>query len=183
MDLVHFTILRPPEKQDGVPVDELSLIAFPTRELFLEKIDEFDLTLEVQQQLGDGRGLRQPVEALDEVALVIQGGDNGQAVLGGQAAQIGGVPAVPSAVDEHLDTVIACFGGQGEDPGQAVGVKRSSGQDDHGYSLETVERAAEDYFDELPSIPAIRVSHEVKGRIPEARHKRAQELLPHERAT
>lgn len=43
VDLVHFTILRPPEKQDGVPVDELSLIAFPTRELFLEKIDEFDL--------------------------------------------------------------------------------------------------------------------------------------------
>jgi len=43
VDLVHFTILRPPEKQDGVPVTELSLIAFPTRELFLEKIDEFDL--------------------------------------------------------------------------------------------------------------------------------------------
>ena len=43
VDLVHFTILRPPEKQDGVPVDELSLIAFPTRELFLDKIDEFDL--------------------------------------------------------------------------------------------------------------------------------------------
>jgi len=43
VDLVHFTILRPPEKQDGVPVAELSLIAFPTRELFLEKIDDFDL--------------------------------------------------------------------------------------------------------------------------------------------
>ncbi len=43
VDLVHFTILRPPEKQDGVPVSELSLIAFPTRELFLEKIDQFDL--------------------------------------------------------------------------------------------------------------------------------------------
>ena len=45
VDLVHFTILRPPEKQDDVPVDELSLIAFPTRELFLEKIDEFDLII------------------------------------------------------------------------------------------------------------------------------------------
>jgi hypothetical protein len=45
VDLVHFTILRPPEKQDGVPVNELSLIAFPTRELFLEKIDEFDLII------------------------------------------------------------------------------------------------------------------------------------------
>ena len=45
VDLVHFTILRPPEKQDGVPVNELSLIAFPTRELFLDKIDEFDLII------------------------------------------------------------------------------------------------------------------------------------------
>ncbi|MBE9476973.1 MAG: hypothetical protein IME92_07470 [Proteobacteria bacterium] len=45
VDLVHFTILRPPEKQDGVPVHELSLIAFPTRELFLEKVDEFDLII------------------------------------------------------------------------------------------------------------------------------------------
>ncbi|AVO38955.1 glutamine amidotransferase [Pukyongiella litopenaei] len=45
VDLVHFTILRPPEKQDGVPVGELSLIAFPTRELFLEKVDDFDLII------------------------------------------------------------------------------------------------------------------------------------------
>ena len=45
VDLVHFTILRPPAKQDGVPVSELSLIAFPTRELFLEKIDDFDLII------------------------------------------------------------------------------------------------------------------------------------------
>ncbi|MDG1457116.1 MAG: glutamine amidotransferase [Pseudoprimorskyibacter sp.] len=45
VDLVHFTILRPPGKQDGVPVTELSLIAFPTRELFLEKIDDFDLII------------------------------------------------------------------------------------------------------------------------------------------
>ncbi|MCB1355528.1 MAG: hypothetical protein KDK53_03175, partial [Maritimibacter sp.] len=45
VDLVHFTILRPPDKQDGVPVTELSLIAFPTQELFLEKIDEFDLII------------------------------------------------------------------------------------------------------------------------------------------
>ncbi|MCW1931648.1 hypothetical protein [Pararhodobacter zhoushanensis] len=45
VDLVHFTILRPPDRQDGVPVNELSLIAFPTRELFVEKIDEFDLII------------------------------------------------------------------------------------------------------------------------------------------
>jgi hypothetical protein len=45
VDLVHFTILRPPEKQDGTPTKELSLIAFPTRELFADKIDEFDLVI------------------------------------------------------------------------------------------------------------------------------------------
>ncbi len=45
VDLVHFTILRPPAKQDGTPIHQLSLIAFPTRELFLEKIREFDLII------------------------------------------------------------------------------------------------------------------------------------------
>ncbi|TWG97138.1 hypothetical protein L598_002200000220 [Mesorhizobium sp. J18] len=45
VDLVHFTILRPPEKQDGTPINELSLIAFPTRELFVERIDDFDLII------------------------------------------------------------------------------------------------------------------------------------------
>ncbi len=45
VDLVHFTILRPPEKQDGTPTNELSLIAFPTRELFVTKIKEFDLII------------------------------------------------------------------------------------------------------------------------------------------
>ncbi len=45
VDLVHFTILRPPNKQDGVPYEELSLIAFPTQELFMDKIDDFDLII------------------------------------------------------------------------------------------------------------------------------------------
>jgi hypothetical protein len=45
VDLIHFTILRPPEKQDGTPINELSLIAFPTRELFQQKIHEFDLII------------------------------------------------------------------------------------------------------------------------------------------
>ena len=45
VDLVHFTILRPPEKQDATPINELSLIAFPTRELFQQKIGEFQLII------------------------------------------------------------------------------------------------------------------------------------------
>jgi hypothetical protein len=45
VDLVHFTILRPPEKQDGTPIRELALIAFPSRELFEVKLNEFDLII------------------------------------------------------------------------------------------------------------------------------------------
>jgi len=70
VDLVHFTILRPPEKQDGVPVDELSLIAFPTRELFLEKIDDFDLIIFDRYQR---RGIL-PSIYLDNVANYVNEG-------------------------------------------------------------------------------------------------------------
>src|SRR5579875_543915 len=45
VDLIHFTILRPPEKQDGTPIRELSLIAFPIRELFDVKLHSFDLII------------------------------------------------------------------------------------------------------------------------------------------
>ena len=74
VDLVHFTILRPPEKQDGVPVDELSLIAFPTRELFLEKVDDFDLIIFDRYKR---RGIL-PSLYLDNVAQYVR---NGGAVL------------------------------------------------------------------------------------------------------
>ena len=43
VDLIHFTILRPPDKQDSTPMNELALIQFPYRELFLEKLSSFDL--------------------------------------------------------------------------------------------------------------------------------------------
>ena len=45
VDLVHFTILRPPEKDDRTPIRELSLITFPVRELFEEKLYDFDLVI------------------------------------------------------------------------------------------------------------------------------------------
>jgi len=45
VDLVHFTILRPPEKDDFTPLNELALIAFPVRELFEVKLKEFDLII------------------------------------------------------------------------------------------------------------------------------------------
>ncbi len=70
VDLVHFTILRPPEKQDGVPVNELSLIAFPTRELFLEKIDDFDLIIFDRYKR---RGIL-PAIYLDNVSAYVRAG-------------------------------------------------------------------------------------------------------------
>ncbi len=45
VDLVHFTILRPPEKDDRTPIRELALITFPVRELFEEKLHDFDLVV------------------------------------------------------------------------------------------------------------------------------------------
>jgi hypothetical protein len=45
VDLVHFTILRPPDKDDLTPLDQLALIAFPERELFEQKISDFDLII------------------------------------------------------------------------------------------------------------------------------------------
>jgi hypothetical protein len=70
VDLVHFTILRPPEKQDGVPVDELSLIAFPTRELFIEKIEEFDLIIFDRYRM---RGIL-PMSYIENVVAYVRGG-------------------------------------------------------------------------------------------------------------
>ncbi|MCY4305152.1 MAG: hypothetical protein OXC62_10320 [Aestuariivita sp.] len=74
VDLVHFTILRPPDKQDGVPVNELSLIAFPTHELFIEKIKDFDLIIFDRYKR---RGIL-PAVYLDNVAEYVR---NGGAVL------------------------------------------------------------------------------------------------------
>ncbi|RPE67181.1 hypothetical protein EDD53_1585 [Pacificibacter maritimus] len=70
VDLVHFTILRPPEKQDGVPTSELSLIPFPTRELFLDKIDDFDLIIFDRYKL---RGILQP-SYLENIARYVEDG-------------------------------------------------------------------------------------------------------------
>ncbi|WP_128293781.1 hypothetical protein [Afifella aestuarii] len=70
VDLVHFTILRPPEKQDGTPIHELSLIAFPTRELFAEKIDEFDLIIFDRYQR---RGVL-PILYFDNIARYVRDG-------------------------------------------------------------------------------------------------------------
>jgi hypothetical protein len=87
VDLVHFTILRPPEKQDGVPVEELSLIAFPTRELFVEKINEFDLIIFDRYRM---RGIL-PMEYIDNIVSYVK---NGGTVLVSAGPEFGAVDSL-----------------------------------------------------------------------------------------
>ncbi|WP_022707616.1 membrane protein [Paracoccus zeaxanthinifaciens] len=70
VDLIHFTILRPPDKFDGAAVTELSLIAFPTRELFLERIDDFDLIIFDRYRV---RGIL-PQQYFDNIARYVEDG-------------------------------------------------------------------------------------------------------------
>jgi hypothetical protein len=101
VDLVHFTILRPPEKQDGTPINQLSLIAFPTRELFQEKLDQFDLIIFDRYQR---RGVL-PLLYLENVAhyverggaVLVSAGDDYASPLSIYKTPLGQVlPAVPT---------------------------------------------------------------------------------------
>lgn len=69
-NLVHFTIMRPPEKQDNTPLKELSLIPVPTHELFSQKLDKFDLVI-FDHYAYDGL---LPAAYLGNVARYVQNG-------------------------------------------------------------------------------------------------------------
>ena len=84
VDLVHFTILRPPEKQDGVPVSELSLIAFPTKELFVDKIKDFDLIIFDRYAM---RGIL-PMSYLQNVVDYVQAGGTVLVAAGPEFGQV-----------------------------------------------------------------------------------------------
>ena len=87
VDLVHFTILRPPEKQDAIPVSELSLIAFPTKELFVDKIKEFDLIIFDRYRI---RGIL-PLSYIDNVVQYVK---NGGTVLVAAGPEFGEVDSL-----------------------------------------------------------------------------------------
>jgi len=70
VDLVHFTILRPLDKDDSVPADELALIAFPVFELFQMSLSEFDLVIFDRYRR---RGILRPLY-FDNIANYVQGG-------------------------------------------------------------------------------------------------------------
>ena len=71
VDLVHFTILRPPTKQDATPVQELSLIPFPARELFDANLDDFHLVIFDRYHL---RGILPPQYLSNIAEYVVRGG-------------------------------------------------------------------------------------------------------------
>ncbi len=71
VDLVHFTILRPPERDDLTPLNELALIAFPVRELFQVKIRDFDLIILDRFQ---NRGILPPLYLRNIADYVRSGG-------------------------------------------------------------------------------------------------------------
>ena len=103
VDLVHFTILRPPDRDDLTPLNELALIAFPVRELFQVKIREFDLIILDRFQ---NRGILPPIYLRNIADYVRSGGglllSAGPEFTGGTSlasSAIGGVlPARPGAV-------------------------------------------------------------------------------------
>lgn len=87
VDLVHFTILRPPEKQDGTPINELSLIAFPTRELFVERINDFDMIIFDRYQHRDVL----PILYYDYIAEYVE---NGGALLVAAGPEYAGIQSI-----------------------------------------------------------------------------------------
>jgi hypothetical protein len=91
VDLVHFTILRPPEKQDGTPINQLSLIAFPTRELFSEKIDQFDLIVFDRYQ---HRGVL-PILYFDNISRYVRDGGALLVAAGPDYAETGSLYDTP----------------------------------------------------------------------------------------
>ncbi len=119
VDLVHFTILRPPEKQDGTPINQLSLIAFPTRELFQEKLDQFDLIIFDRYQR---RGVL-PLLYLENVAryverggaVLVSSGDDYASALSLYRTPLGDIlPAAPSGrvIEKPYRPALTTFGGK-----------------------------------------------------------------------
>ena len=87
VDLIHFTILRPPDKADGVPVDEMALIAFPTHELFMQRIRDFDLIIFDRYRV---RGILRP-EYFDSIRRYVE---EGGAVLVSAGPEMAGVESL-----------------------------------------------------------------------------------------
>ncbi|HEX2688724.1 MAG TPA: glutamine amidotransferase [Kofleriaceae bacterium] len=93
VDLISFFILRTQDDISLVPTDEMSLIPFPTRELFEQQLPSFDLILlQDFEYLPYGIG-----DYLENIRSYVEGG-GGLAMLGGAASfSSGGYYGTPVA--------------------------------------------------------------------------------------
>jgi hypothetical protein len=173
VDLVHFTILRPPEKQDGTPINELSLIAFPTRELFAQKIDEFDLII-------FDRYARQgilPLVYFDNIARYVRKGGAVLVAAGPDYAAVGSLyetPLAPVLPAEPVGGVVEQpFHPKLTEPGKRHPVTRAlpgSGAEPPQWSrwfriVETRQRSGDAVMSGPGDRPLLVLSREEKGRV------------------
>jgi len=99
VDLISFFILRTQDSISLVPNDEMSLIPFPTRELFEQQLPSFDLIiLQNFEYLPYGLG-----DYLENIRSYVEGG-GGLAMLGGAASfTSGGYYGTPVAAALPVD--------------------------------------------------------------------------------
>ena len=121
VDLVHFTILRPPERDDLTPTNELSLIAFPVRELFQVKIRDFDLI--ILDRFSNRNNILPPLY-LRNIADYVRGGgalllSAGPEFAGagslamtnlGSVLPVRGAPGAESVVDGPFRPIVTALG-------------------------------------------------------------------------
>lgn len=91
VDLVHFTILRLPSSRDTASPLDLALIPFPTRQLFDEKLGEFNLVIFDRYTL---RGVLDP-GYLANLAAYVRGGGAVLASVGPEFAHPYNLAATP----------------------------------------------------------------------------------------
>lgn len=137
VDLIHFTILRPPDRGDGVPVDEMALIPFPVDELFMQRIDDFDLIIfdryRVRGILPPGYFSRIADYVRDGGAVLVAGGPEMASVESLNFSPLGKIlpaqptgqvidtpfrPALTEAGRRHPVTAGLPMAGQGDQPGR-----------------------------------------------------------------
>ncbi|HWK34117.1 MAG TPA: hypothetical protein VNR51_10615, partial [Hyphomicrobium sp.] len=176
VDLVHFTILRPPEKHDGTPINQLSLIAFPTRELFSEKINEFDLIIFDRYQ---HRGLLQ-LPYYDNIARYVE--EHGGALLVAAGDDYAGnlslfrtplspvLPAVPTGrvLSEPFKAKLTADGRKHPVTQGLTGAGPVNGQPTWGRWFRQVEVQPEQgrtLMDGAQSEPLLVLDHKGKGRV------------------
>jgi hypothetical protein len=133
VDLVHFTILRDPDKIDGTPTSEMSLIAFPFKELFEIKLYDFDLIIFDRYSLNNVL----PEFYFDNIAAYVK---KGGAFLEASGPEFAGknsiyntalkdvLPAAPTG-ETIEETFVPRVTSRGRSHPVTRGLERASGQD------------------------------------------------------